>query len=682
MKLEAFRVQNYKKVGDTGWISCRDLTAFVGKNEAGKSAIFRGLSKLNPSDGERYDELKEFPRRRYTDEFKTKDWPVANGRFLLSPEEKTELTSTCSALSECTMVICTRSYSWKLTVAFEPSPDITPVLCKDFAEVLMGLLTKTQDFTAEEGRGDALGQMKSAINDELEPIRRAHEAQRDHVVSKADVDKTIVILANRANEAWQKELLDPLINALKKIAERAHCYEKLAKVDKWVEERLPKFIYFDRYDVIDSAVYLPTFAAQLNQNPPAPKVRTTRCLFEHVGLDIKKLSTLGQHKPGEGANDQIRRLVDERAIHFSSASNAMTQKFSDWWEQRRHKFRYQSDGDYFRVWVSDDLDPSEIELDQRSFGLQYYFSFYLVFLVESAGAHKNCILLLDEPGLHLHGTAQAKLIKFLEKIAMDNQTLYTTHSPFLVDGDHLERARAVYEKEDGTTGVSEDVWPRDKDTLFPLQAALGYQLAQTLFVSKRQLLVEGITDYWLIKTIAEVLHSRNLPTLRPEITLIPAAGVTKLLPLASMLVGHEVEIGALLDGDEPARREGKKLVEKLLAGEDRRCFFIGDFLDGFAKAEIEDVFPEEFYLLAVQVAYPEIKPSFSKEEKQLSGIVKKLESFFKRNEQGNFEKWRVAAVLRDQIMEEPDAVPLTVYKIMSRIFEAANSVFSKAKAEK
>ena len=58
MHLEAFRVENFKKVRDTGWVSCRELLVFVGKNEAGKSAMLRGLSKLNPSDGEKYDGLK------------------------------------------------------------------------------------------------------------------------------------------------------------------------------------------------------------------------------------------------------------------------------------------------------------------------------------------------------------------------------------------------------------------------------------------------------------------------------------------------------------------------------------------------------------------------------------------------------------------------------------------------
>ncbi len=55
--------------------------------------------------------------------------------------------------------------------------------------------------------------------------------------------------------------------------------------------------------------------------------------------------------------------------------------------------------------MADDLDPSEIEMDQRSQGLQYFFSFYLVFLVEAEGAHANSILLLDKPGLHVDAAA-------------------------------------------------------------------------------------------------------------------------------------------------------------------------------------------------------------------------------------------------------------------------------------
>ena len=678
MKLEAFRVQNFKKTKDTSWVSCRDLTVLVGKNEAGKSAVFRGLSKLNPSDGEKYDGLKEFPRRRYTDDFNSQDWPVASARFIVTEEERAQLAEICHALKKCTKVVCTRHYSWKLAIEFEPFHGVSAVQRKEFAKTLSEVMDKIQNLTAPEGSGDALGTIKTALHGDLENIRKSQEAQPDQVVSKADADRAIIIVANRTNESWQKDLLDPIRSSLDKLSERAGNYEKLAQAERWVEEHLPKFIYFDRYDVIDSAVYLPTFVQQLNQNPPPPKVRTTRCLFEHVGLDINKLAALGRHKPGEGGdNSQIRRLVDERAIHFSSASNAMTQKFSDWWEQRKHRFRYQADGDYFRIWVSDDLDPSEIELDQRSQGMQYFFSFFIVFLVESKGAHRNSILLLDEPGLHMHGTAQAKIIQFFENLSKDNQTLYSTHSPFMVDVAHLERARAVYEdKEDGTTRISEDVWPRERDSLFPLQAALGYQLAQSLFIAKRQLIVEGLTDLWLIKALDQAMAKRKLPSLRNDIVVVPSAGVSKLLPLASMLIGHEVEVCALLDGDEPGRKEGKKLKDKLLAGDDRRCLFIGDFLENTKGAELEDVFPESEYLSAVKEAYPGIDLIFDSGEAAINGVVNKVEALFERKSLGKFDKWRPAAILRDRITSAPDAVSQGVSDIMSRIFHAVNSMFS------
>ena len=676
MKLTAFRVQNYKKIRDTGWITVRDLTAFVGKNEAGKSALFRGLSKLNPSDGEKYDGLKEFPRRRYTDEFNQQDWPVASGKFEFTEEEREALGEICPELKACTHVVCTRHYSWKLQVDFEPAPSATPLTRSEFVKILEDLEQVTRDLSAPEGKGDALSSIKEKLLHFISQLKNQQASKpQDESVPPAETEQLINTIAAQANEDWQTKILEPLRQQAEEAVDRSQFASQLEEAREWIKDNLPKFIYFDRYDVIDSAVHLPSFVQQLNSDPSAPRVRTTRCLFEHVGLDVERLATLGRHQPGQDPNEQIRRYVDERAIHLSSASAAMTEKFQDWWEQRRHKFRYQADGDYFRIWVSDDLDPSEIELDQRSLGLQYFFSFYTVFLVEAKGAHQGSILLLDEPGLHMHGTAQAKIVKFLEKLSQDNQTMYTTHSPFMVDADHLERVRIVYEAEDGTTKVSEDVWPRDKDALFPLQAGLGYQLVQSLFISKRQLIVEGLTDYWILKAFDQALRQQNKPSLREDVVIVPSAGVSKLLPLASMLIGHDVEIVALLDGDEPGRKEGKKLVDKLLSGDAGRCLFIGDFLEDKPHAELEDIFSEDVYLEAVKEAYSIHKLQFSKKEQAVEGLVDKVKALFERRALGQFEKWRPAAVLRDWIMESPDKIPNDVFQIVGNIFEAVNNVF-------
>lgn len=683
MRLTKFRVQNYKKIGDTGWITVRDLTAFVGKNEAGKSALFRGLSKLNPSDGEKYDDLREFPRRRYTDEFKHQDCPVASGEFELSSREKDELSKLCPALNNCTHVVCTRHYSWKLHVAFEPDPQVSALTRAEFTKVLQHLEQTIGELSAPEGKGDALASIKKNLLQNISQCKNQQASRAaGEIVPITEAENIRNAIATLSNEDWQKQVLGPVRKQVEELVMRSRLAAQLEEAKKWVEAKLPKFIYFDRYDVIDSAVHLPTFVQQLTSTPSAPKVRTTRCLFEHVGLNVKELAELGRHQPGQQHNEQVRRYVDQRAIHFSSASSAMTAKFQDWWEQRRHKFRYQADGDYFRIWVSDDLDPSEIELDQRSLGMQYFFSFYTVFLVEAKGAHQGSILLLDEPGLHMHGTAQAKIVKFIEKLSQDNQTMYTTHSPFLVDANHLERVRIVYEANDGTTKVSEDVWPRDKDALFPLQAGLGYQLVQTLFIGKRQLIVEGLTDYWILKAFDQALRLRNQPSLRDDVIIVPSAGISKLLPLASMLVGHDVEVVALLDGDEPGRKEGKKLVDKLLSGDVGRCLFIGDFVKDKRKAELEDLFPQDVYLQAVKQAYKKSDLEFSNEESAIEGVVSKVKAMFKRKGIERFEKWRAAAVLRDWILESPSKIPEQTFLLISQIFKAVNKAFTDVQPSK
>lgn len=677
MKMARFRVQNYKKVQDSGWISCGDLTAFVGKNEAGKSALFRGLSKLNPSDGEVYNGLKEFPRRRYTSEFKKGDYPVASVEFELNGEEKDKLQSICPVLKDTEKVCCTRYYSWKFEVKFEPEPNLVDISCNAFSKLLSDVLSQVQELTAPEGKGELLKQIKVNLIQVLEQtIKSLATQQPNQQVSQQTVDSIINTFSANSNEGWQQELLQPMITALQEFKLSLQLIFKIDEAKIWVPNNIPKFIYFDRYDVIDSAVHVLNFSQQIQQTPSAPRVRATKCLFEQVGLDISDILNLDPNKPGQSV-EQLRKLADERAIKMSSASAAMTEKFSEWWEQRRHRFRYQIDGPFFRVWVSDDLDPSEIELDQRSLGLQYFFSFYVVFLVESEGAHQNAILLLDETGLHMHGTAQGKIVKFLEKISGKNQTLYSTHSPFMIDGDHLERVRVVYEAEDGTTKVSENVWPRDKDALFPLQAALGYSIAQTLFYGSRQVIVEGITDYWIFKSINDILLEKSMVGLSRDIILVPAGGVNNLIPLASMLVGNDIKIGAILDGDEPGRRKGKELQDKLLSGEYGRCVFIGDYATKHG-AELEDLFPEDLYIKAVNECY-KFKMNFTEHEKRThQNITKRVSVVFERLGKGDFEKWRPAKVILDWIGKDKDVIPQETLETFSKIFSEINNLFQKS----
>lgn len=673
MKVEAFRVQNYKRIEDTGWITCRDMTVLVGKNEAGKSAVLKGLSKINPSDGADYDGLREFPRHRYTSEFNSQDWPVASVRLRLDDTERAELTSIAPDLESVETAEVTRRYSGARMVGFSPAPNMKAANKNAAMDAADEARAQLMAAIAPDGRGEELRSIKQQADAAIQ--QRVIELPEHGEVTVAQAEALLGAVAQFINEAWQKDCLDLSAQPLREFLELARAAVRRGQARTWVVERMPRFVYFDRYDVLDSAIHIPTFLGQLASTPEAPRVRTTHCLVRHVGLDLALLNQLGQHQPGTPEDAQVRRQIDERAIRMSSASQAMTSKFAEWWLQRRHTFHYQLDADYMRVWVSDDLNPSEIELDQRSAGMQYFFSFFLVFLVESEDAHVNSILLLDEPGTSLHGTAQAKIVEFLRELSADNQVIYTAHSPFMIDADHMETIRPVYEEPGtGATRISDDVWPRDKDALFPLQAALGYQLAQSLFISKRQTLLEGITDYWIFKSLDYAARVTGREALHPSIILTPTGGASHMMPLASLLLGHEVDVVAILDGDEPGRREGKKLVDKLLR-DTSRTVFVGDFTPGGnTTGETEDLFPEDYYLAAVKTAHGRLDLRFNAAEKQIPNIVDRLTALFKRKGYGDLEKWKIARALADAIDADPQAVPAQALDAAAQIFKRINEL--------
>ena len=158
------------------------------------------------------------------------------------------------------------------------------------------------------------------------------------------------------------------------------------------------------------------------------KVRTLKVLFEFVKLSPTEILELGQDLPDQPppTKEQIEAVAEkkkERSILLQSASTQLTRKFREWWKQGDYNFRFDADGDHFRIWVSDDQRPEEIELEGRSTGLQWFLSFFLVFLVESKDAHAGAILLLDEAGGSLHPLSQKDLSAFFDNLAKTNQVI-------------------------------------------------------------------------------------------------------------------------------------------------------------------------------------------------------------------------------------------------------------------
>jgi len=251
------------------------------------------------------------------------------------------------------------------------------------------------------------------------------------------------------------------------------------------------------------------------------------------------------------------------------------------------KLKVTADGQYLKVVVEDDLGV-EIELDQRSEGFQWLVSFFVVFFAEAMDKHKNAILLLDEPGMSLHALKQRDFRETISRLSKGNQTLFSTHSPFLVGPDELDIVRVVEMKSrEAGTAVHTTLSSEDPAGMLPLQEALGYAFASSLFSQQRNLILEGITDYWYIEATSELFKAAGKPSVNDKIALVFANTAGKVVYYATILHAHKLKVAALLDsdsaGDQAAQQEN--LVHTL---GNKNILRTKDYCD-VAKAEIEDL---------------------------------------------------------------------------------------------
>jgi predicted ATP-dependent endonuclease of OLD family len=351
------------------------------------------------------------------------------------------------------------------------------------------------------------------------------------------------------------------------------------------------------------------------------KVRSLKVLFDFVKLSPEEILELGKEAlprkvitiQKDQYNREINRNEDiehpeyedinevsehkkEREILLQSASTKLTQDFKNWWKQGNYKFRFQADGNHFRIWVSDEKRSEEIELEGRSRGLQWFFSFFLVFLVESKDAHSNCILLLDEPGISLHPVAQMDLIRFFSSLSKDNQIIYTTHSPFLVDANNLGNVYAMFIGENGESIVSPDLRANIKissKSIYPVHAAIGLTVSETLLLGSDPILVEGVSDQIYLQLIKRYILSIGKYKNKRELVFVPTGGVKGMSPVIKILLGRDNNLPfVVLDADNSGIEKKKQLENDLYKEEKNKILTMNDFL-GEGEWEIEDLMPNE-----------------------------------------------------------------------------------------
>lgn len=603
MRLIKARVQNYRSIKDTGEFTLESLkTILVGPNEAGKTVVLKALQQLNkPSDIQGFDEIRDYPRSLYNDittgKVKPIDVEVVKGSFSLDDEDKKLIPKE---FHDCHYVL-TRYLNNRGTHTLENAPkrnylkDIKADLLRLAAHLDKQIETPAAaTLTTVSKPSEKLAKLIEILEDYSTPCKKnTPELLKwfDSVFTDIDEDNT------KETERYEK------LTQLFKTNETYH------EVLKLIESRLPVFVLFNNYFKVKPLIHLEHLAERVENNLLDDDKfydYGNLCLLKMLGFSPRELSDIGKTaSPGRDDQDalkQYRDTLDKRSYQLDAASIRLTKEIRNIWNPNPNrpeaeKLNIAADGQYLKVVVEDDIGV-KIELDQRSEGFQWLVSFYVVFFAEAMDKHKNAILLLDEPGMSLHGLKQREFRMTLTRLAEQNQTIYSTHSPFLVGPDELDLVRVVElkDREEGTK-VHTTISSSDPAGLLPLQEALGYDLAQSLFSQQKNLVLEGLTDYWYIDATANLFKDGGLEKLDDKIALVFANSAGKVVYYATILHAHNLKIAALLDsdaaGDQAAQQE--HLVHSL---GNKNILRTKDYCTGIAKAEIEDLLRETLIKIA------------------------------------------------------------------------------------
>ena len=436
-------------------------------------------------------------------------------------------------------------------------------------------------------------------------------------------------------------------------------YKEIVSNKEKIIEKIPKFVYYASYANLSSELYLPNIINDLGRyenlsDKAKNKAKTLKVLFDFVKLSPQEILALGKESQQSKTEDVINnesKNKKEREIMLDSASSNMTRSFKEWWKQGNYIFKFSADGDYFRIWVSDGIRPENIELENRSSGLQWFFSFYLVFVTEDAGEHNNSIILLDEPGHTLHPMAQKDLASFFNSLSEKNQLIYTTHSPFLVDPMNITRTKVVYADENGITNISDNLKIKKKvaqKSIYPINSAIGITISDTMLIGTKPIIVEGVSDQIYLTYIKRQLMKQKDTNFEEELVFMPVDGTKNIKPVVAIITGKEEELPIVLLDSDTAGKDKKKALEKVLYKDDKdKLISIEDFIHRKVdNSEIEDIMDENVIEDVINREFHSDVEDFIFNKTDNRSIIEQIEDYASENEIVLPEGWKVRVARR------------------------------------
>ena len=548
-----------------------DITVLVGMNESGKTSLLEALAKVNYFDSNdtdyHFDMTHDYPRKQ-------KKAAEKSGQPIDAVKLYYEMDDSLRQTIEKDIGIKFRQKTFSYTKRYDngATVDIEMLDTSAFIAAKLKALNVSGEkyislFSKVKNKAEFDAAIKSLTSDgESTECLTALKAMQPYLLNENNWASPI------SEYIWRKH----------------------------IKPNIPKFMYYDDYYMLPSRISIDKIHSKQTLDNSE---KTARALLELADIDTENLINADSYEDFKAELEATQAIISEELFKYWSTNQNLRIQFDiDKVEETDSSKNRRIVDHILDIRVENLRSMVSLPLANRSKGFNWFFSFLVWFEKIQENKETPYILLLDEPGLNLHAMAQHDLLRFIEDLSNEYQIIYTTHSPFMIESDKLQRVRTVLEKQDGTH-ISDCVQEKDPNTIFPLQAALGYTIAQNLFVSEKNLLVEGIADLVYLNILSNILSSMGRTGLKNNITIVPVGGADKIATFISLLRGNDLNMLCLLDTfiDQSAKARLDNLIAQNII-KDKRIMFYHDVLQ-VPFADVEDLFSDSDYLTLYNGAF-------------------------------------------------------------------------------
>ncbi|MFX0103712.1 MAG: AAA family ATPase [Candidatus Hodarchaeota archaeon] len=574
MELKSVEVTNFKSIEKSGSIPVNQVTCLVGKNESGKTAFLQALYKLNPIIEDKYDPTMEYPRR-YLAKYRRKekkDNTVISAEFALGDSDVEDFERQFNTSIDDNKVRVLNGYYNQMVFYYKIDE-------KKILQYISGW---------DEFPSSLIEKINGCEN----------------------VEEFIKIVKDLNEENKFLVFLEKLESNFGNLEE---------KMDIFFSRRIPKFLFFSDYYIMKGRISLEQFLNKKNNNTLNEADETFLSLLNMAQTDIDEILSAKKYEELKATLEACSIEITDQVFEYWSQNKDLSVEIevSPGKEGDDPPF---NKGTIVHIRIKNTRHRVTVPFDERSKGFIWFFSFLAYF--SQFRDKERLILLMDEPGLSLHAKAQNDFLRFIyDQLSTNHQVIYTTHSPFMIEPNRFEDVRTVEDKDKERTVVSDQIYNTGKDTIFPLQSALGYDLAQTLFVGPNCLLVEGPSDLIYLNIISDVLGDED--GLDSKWTITPVGGADKIGTFISLICSNQLNFAILRDFGPGDQKKINELIKNQNV-KDKQIFVLHNYTSK-KFSDIEDLFEESFYIDLINKTFkyePEWKLS---DLKGKDGIMKRIE---------------------------------------------------------